>query len=102
MLVFLPGSACPSLLFSCSLSSSCSGEMMGLQEMSGGAARAAEEEGRLSTLQEVSSLTGSRAEEAEMGRDYQAADHDRSLTTFRAGDGGGFTVHSFLAAGLII
>ena len=47
VLVFL--SVSPSLLFSWSSTSSWSGEMMGLQEMSGGAAMATEEEGRLST-----------------------------------------------------
>ena len=58
MLVFLSLSPPPVLLFSPS-PTLCSGEMMGLQEMSGGEATATEEEGLLSIEQELlSSLTG--------------------------------------------
>ena len=58
MLVFLSLSPPPVLLFSPS-PTPCSGEMMGLQEMSGGEATATEEEGLLSIEQELlSSLTG--------------------------------------------
>ena len=42
---------------------------MGLQEMSGVAAMATEEEGRLSRKQEVSSLARSRVEDTKTARD---------------------------------
>ena len=70
VLVFLSVSTSPALLFSWS-PPSWSGEMMGLQEMSGVAAMATEEEGRLSRKQEVSSLARSRVEDTETARDYR-------------------------------